>query len=114
MALDTVSDYITEARRLLLDETAPYRYPDADLISALNLGVTEAARLRPDLFFKTLRTGAPAAVTTGSVSMDFRYRTPLLYYIVGMAQLRDDEATQDQRASGLLAKFTAQLMTVQA
>lgn len=114
MALDTVSDYITDARRLLLDEAAPYRYPDADLISALNNGITEAARLRPDLFFKTLRTGAPANVSSGAVSMDFRYRTTLLNYIVGFVQLRDDEATQDQRAGALLARFAAQLMTPQA
>lgn len=111
MALDTVSDYITDARRLLLDEAAPYRYPDADLISALNMGITEAARLRPDLFFKTLRTGAPANVTSGAVAVDFRYRTALLNYIIGMAQLRDDEATQDQRAGALMTKFVAQLMT---
>lgn len=116
MALDTVNDYIVSARRLLLDEAEPYRYPTNDLVEALNFGVTEAIRLRPDLFFKALRSGVNPTYTagTGSVAFDVRYRTALLNYIVGMVQLRDDEATQDQRAGALLTRFTAQLMTLQA
>ena len=38
--LDTVEDYITDARTLLLDTIAPYRYDDASLLVALN--VTQA------------------------------------------------------------------------
>ena len=118
MALDTVNDYIVSARRLLLDEAEPYRYPTADLVDAMNIGIMEAVRLRPDLFFKTLRTGVPASYSASALSttvaLDVRYRSALLYYVVGMAQLRDDEATQDQRAGALLAKFTAQLMSAQA
>ena len=49
-ALETVGQYLEEARRLLQDEIAPYRYPDDDLIDALNIGLLEARRLRADLF----------------------------------------------------------------
>lgn len=118
MALDTVNDYLVAARRLLLDEAEPYRYPSADIVEALNFGLTEAVRLRPDLFFKTLRTGVnpsySAGALTATVTLDVRYRTALLHYIVGMVQLRDDEATQDQRSGALISKFVAQLMTTQA
>lgn len=118
MALDTVNDYVVSARRLLLDEVEPYRYPTADLVDALNFGVTEAVRVRPDLFFKALRSGLnptySSASTGASVTFDVRYRTSLLNYMVGFVQLRDDEATQDQRAGALLTRFLAQLMTLQA
>jgi hypothetical protein len=37
MALDTVVDYLAQARVLLQDKTYPPRYPDAELVEALNL-----------------------------------------------------------------------------
>ena len=49
-ALDTVAQYLEEARRLLQDEVAPFRYPDDDIVDALNIGLMEARRLRADLF----------------------------------------------------------------
>jgi hypothetical protein len=117
MALDTVSDYIASARRLLLDEIDPYRYPSADIVDALNMGVQEMVRLRPDLFFKAMRSSAVPAYSSGStstaVSVDYRYRGALLYYIVGMMQLRDDETTQDTRAGAFIQRFVAQVATLQ-
>lgn len=116
MALETVEDYITRARVLLLDEdSANYRYPDADLIEALNLAVLEAARLRPDLFITEMRDGSypQYEALTEAVDLDARYRLPFVYYIVGHAQLRDDEPTQDQRASAFMSSFTAKLLTTQ-
>jgi hypothetical protein len=46
--------------------------------------------------------------------MDPMYRVSLLYYICGQAQLRDDENTQDARASVFLNKFVAQMLTIQS
>jgi hypothetical protein len=46
--------------------------------------------------------------------MDPMYRSALVYYIVGRAQLRDDESTTDQRASALLTKFVGQMLTIQS
>jgi hypothetical protein len=117
MALDTVSDYITNVRRLLLDETVPYRYGTADMIDALNLGIQEMVRLRPDLFFKAMRTNAIPSYSSDStytaVAVDYRYRGALLYYVMGMMQLRDDESTQDSRAAAFIQRFSAQLLTPQ-
>lgn len=111
-ALDTVQDYITECRRLLQDVDMPYRYPNADLVAALNIGFLEVRRLRADLllthkfvppFFDVSGLGTP-------VPFEPMYRPSLVYYIVGRAQLRDDEPTTDARAGALLQKFTQQLL----
>lgn len=114
-ALDKVSDYIVECRRLLQDKDVPYRYPDADLIDALNIGLLEARRLRADLFLPAF--DIPfflAADTTKDVIFEPMYRQSLVYYMVGRAQLRDEEETTDARAAALLTKFTGQLLTIQS
>jgi hypothetical protein len=115
-ALDTVGQYLTEARRLLQDENDPFRYPDADLVDALNIGLLEARRLRADLFLPLF--DIPYVDSAGTidvatpVTFEPMYRQSLVYYMVGRMQLRDDEGTTDQRAGALLTKFTSQLLTV--
>jgi hypothetical protein len=117
-ALDTVGQYLEEARRLLQDEDIPYRYEDDDLVDAMNIGMLEARRLRADLFLPLFEI--PWFTPTGTidmaapVTMDPMYRSALVYYIVGRAQLRDDESTTDQRASALLTKFVGQMLTIQS
>jgi hypothetical protein len=44
--------------------------------------------------------------------MDEQYRLPFVYFMVGHAQLRDEEDTADARASAFLTKFTSTLLTV--
>lgn len=117
MALDTVQDYIDRARVLLLDQVEPYRYPDVDLVEALNMGIFEARRLRPELlrpYFRDALPGFSTADLSAQVPMDPQYRPAFLYYICGQAHLRDDEITQDSRAAAFLNKFTAQMLTIQA
>ncbi len=113
-ALETLGDYLEEARTLLQDKHEPYRYSDAELVSALNIGLAEARRVRADLFLP--RGDIPFFATGSSVNtkvpMEPMYRPTLVYYIVGRAQLRDDENTTDARAGALLGKFTAQLLQV--
>jgi hypothetical protein len=117
-ALDTLGQYLEEARVLLQDQVIPYRYPDKDLITALNIGLMEARRLRADLFlplfdipwFDPTKTTAPDLAK--KVTFDPMYRSSLIYYVIGRAQLRDDEPTVDSRASALLSKFTNQLLVL--
>lgn len=110
-ALATIEDYILESRRLLQDEISPYRYPDVDVIAALNLALMEARRLRADLFLPNF--AVPLVEMPGTpVPFPEMYRVALVYYIVGHCQLRDDEATTDSRASALLQKFVAKLLLV--
>ena len=115
-ALDTVQDYITAARRLLQDTVATaYRYPDDNLVDALNLALLETRRLRADLFLKqnfTAPSFALPADLTKAVPMNVMYRNALVYFMVGYMQLRDDESTTDSRAAALLGKFQGQLLSV--
>ena len=118
MALDTVADYVRNARVLLQDTVADYRYSDTELVEGLNLGLLEVRRLRPDLMRSYFRSSIPTYTTTSmsttAVAMDPMYRVSLLYYICGQAQLRDDENSQDARASVFLNKFVAQMLTIQS
>ena len=95
-ALETVGQYIEESRRLLQDELSPYRYPNDDLVDALNIGLLEARRLRADLFLPsfTLPWFVPTKTAGGLVAkvpFEPMYRQCVVYYMVGRMQLRDDE-----------------------
>lgn len=115
-SLEKLGDYIVESRRLLQDEFVPYRYPDKDLVEALNIGLQEARRLRPDLFlplFEVPYFNASGTIDLDQpVTLDPMYRSSLVYYATGRMQLRDDEPTVDQRAAGLLQKFIGQMLTI--
>ena len=70
-----------------------------------------ARRLRADLF---LNKDVPffSAVDTTAVDFEQQYRTALLYYVCGNAQLRDEENTEDNRAATFMTKFVGQLTTI--
>lgn len=117
MALDTVQDYVDRARVLLLDEVEPYRYPTVDLVEALNLGLMETRRLRPDVLKSYFRGDFPefsVSAMTAVVPIDPQYRVSFIYYMCGHATLRDDENNQDSRSAAFLNKFVAQMLTIQA
>jgi hypothetical protein len=110
-ALDTVGKIIGYARTLLQDTYEPaYRYPTADLIDALNAGLLDARRLRPDLFLYT-PTNVPFYTTPDEViDLDQQYRLALVYFILGTAQFRDEEDVTDARAGLFMLKFTSMLI----
>lgn len=117
MSLDTVQDYVDRARVLLLDQVDPYRYPTDDLVEALNMGILEVRRLRPDVVKAYLRTTLPdfsSSNLSALVPIDPQYRVAFIYYICGQAQLRDDENNQDSRSAAFLNKFVSQLISIQA
>jgi hypothetical protein len=115
MALDTVANYVAEARILLQDVVPTYRYGDAELLTALNLAIMTARRNRPDLFLSvtTLPFFTVADIAANKAfAMDPQYRVAFLFFMVGWAQLRDEEDTQDTRAAAFIGKFTQQLMSL--
>lgn len=116
MALNKVSDYLDQARVLLQDNVADTaRYTDAELMSSLSIAFLEARRIRPDLFITSLMTDPPDFTDANqTVPMDAQYRMALVYYVCGNAQLRDDEVSEDERASIFLNKFTNQMLVVQS
>jgi len=116
-ALATVQAYIDRARMLLQDRVPPFRYPDDDLVQALNLSILEMRRLRPDLMRAYFREELPdysATATNVAVNLDPMYRVAVVYYICAHMQLQDEEDVTDARAGAFLNKFNAQMLALQA
>ena len=115
LGLSTVTDFVTSARTLLQDTSETYRYSDNEILTAMNIGLLEARRLRPDLF-PTTPTAVPSytIVDGTAIAIDGQYLPALLYYVVGHCQLRDEEGTMDARAGGLMNRFVSQLVTAGA
>lgn len=115
MAYRTVGDVIRQVRTLLQDEDAEgYRYSDVSLIDALNSGLLETKRLRPDLYRH--RRLEPPQYTLAQMGqfIDYEpmYLPALINYTVGMAQLRDAEEETDGRAATLINTFITKLVSV--
>jgi hypothetical protein len=112
--LNTVADYIKDARTLLQDTIPEYRYSDPSLLVGLNVALLEARRIRPDLFvFNLLVNGqvqAFTAVDDTYVVMEPPFRLALLHGLCGHALERDQEDVQDIRATTFLGLFNAGLI----
>lgn len=129
MAISTVRDYVCRARGLLQDLVAPYRYSDDTLMVGLSLAMGEISRVRPDIIVAdrydvgTNETDQTVpfselvfdpTVPSDTVPVPPQYRMALLTFIVGFAQLHDNEDVEDARAAALLNKFVSQLLAVAA
>ncbi|WP_374309877.1 hypothetical protein [Methylocella sp.] len=130
MGLDTAADYVAGARNLLQDRVEPHRFGTDQLVEALNYAFGEIARMRPDMLLEgryTVRLrrrelfeplSAPRFhaddLSAQAVPLPLQYRLAVLYFVAGYVQLYDDEQTQDERASALVAKFEQQLTAVKA
>lgn len=95
------------------DSTFDYRYETASLVDIVNNAMGEAERLRPDLFLGTF-TATSAALTSGTLAswtlpIPMTYFQPVVNYVAGMAQARDDEFSPESRAGVLLATFYSAL-----
>lgn len=111
--LNSVADYVAEARVLLQDVVEPFRYDDASLLTAINLTLLDASRLRSDLFVFNDADGqvqAFANVDDTYVEMEPQFRLAILHGLCGHAMERDQEDYQDSRASAFLGMFTAGLV----
>jgi len=104
--------------RILLQDTdtsgGEYRYSTESLVTNINQGLMEMYRIRPDIFLE-LNFKIPVydnASLDAVITIEPQHVPAIIYYTVGMAQLRDDEPTQDARASGFLGKFTSMLTAV--
>lgn len=98
--LETVTDYITDARTLLQDTIKPYRYADAELLTALNVALLEGRRVRADLFVFCKGGSVPTfRVNDGTkVPIEDQFRLAFLHGMIGHAIERDQEDVQDERA----------------
>jgi hypothetical protein len=136
----TVTAYLAIARLNLQDAVSPYRYPDSNLLFALNIGLHEMSRIRPDMFLdlkyqRPLRKGdtddgnpqdyTEADVATNSdgsynlskgtlVPVPSKYVSSLDWFVTGWSQFLDVTDTQDARAQAFVQKFQTHLTTLTA
>ena len=109
--LNTVADFVAEARVLLQDTVVEYRYPDVDILAALNNGLQEAIRIRQFLFRSNNYVVPTYSVVDNTpVNFSLRYRPALLYYMVGWLQLRDDDENSDQLGGTFIKLFREELL----
>ena len=105
--LDTIGEILNQIRVLLQDTTVAYRYTTDSIITNINMGMWEMYRVRPDVFLET----SFAVPQFSSFELDTewpieeQWMPAIIYYAVGMTQVRDDEGTQDTRAAAFLQKF---------
>ncbi|SRR5258708_3461052 len=117
-ALETITDYINDARVLLQDQVQPYRYDDPSLLTAFNVSLLEGRRLRADLFVfwpnNSLAGGVPFFSTNSAqaVPMEAPFRLAFLHGLVGHALERDQEDIEDTRAGAFLKIFNDILLGV--
>jgi hypothetical protein len=103
-----VSTLTTQARQILQDTVVPYRYSDESLVGIVNEAMYEARRVRPDLFLGKLRTSlTPVASISDQLPLSEQFFGPLVNFVVGRAEMRDDEFTNDKRATTLYGGFYA-------
>jgi hypothetical protein len=109
--LDTVADYITDARTILLDVIAPFRYDDPTLLVAFNVALLEARRIRADLFVYAGST-VPfySANDATQVALEQPFRLAIVFGTVGHALARDQEDVQDARATTFMSLFYSILL----
>lgn len=133
----TWENLISEARETLQDSREPYRYSDAILLNLLNQGLQELGRIRPDAFYDRFLTNdivVPEVVSVDAVpdtdpdtivldedsqvaltdeftdDLNMQFYMPLLYFIIGRAELIEDEFASDGRAMAMLGQFKSSVL----
>lgn len=122
----TYQDVVTEARVLLQDtDDASYRYSNTNLIAIYNRGLQALARVRPDAMYDLYSAnslnvpelvesspGAGQVLWTATFGLEMQFFNPLIAYMVGIAEIVDDEYAEDGRAAMLLAAFKNEVLGI--
>lgn len=111
-----VGTLLNQVRTLLQDVdnmSGQYRYSTDSIITSLNQALMDMYRIRPDLFLELAYVIPSFTVSSmeETVGIEQQYLPPLIYYVVGLTQARDDEQNQDARAMGFLKVFQQTLLT---
>jgi hypothetical protein len=110
VAFQTVGDII-EAARVLLQDVDGDRYSDETMVQALNEGLLETRRLRPDMFRDDPDNVPQYEVADFGDAIQYEpmYRPALVNYVAGRIQMQDDEVSSDQRAAVFVNTFISKL-----
>lgn len=101
-----VSHLVGHVRDMLQDADKD-RYTDERLIQALNLGVLQVRRKRPDYFIGTYHVATELYVTmTEQVSLPDDVLLAVIDYAIGWVEMAEDEYSTDGRAVAMLKQFS--------
>ena len=110
MAHRSIDDLLVDARSILLDRDTTKRYADADLVASLNMALDSLYTARPDAFIALFATGVPHYTvadlglgTPTDFPVDGIFYSPCIMFVVGWAELRDEEYASDGRAATFLS-----------
>lgn len=106
-----VGSLVMRVRETLQDVDDRDRYTDARIIEALNLGILDLRRLRPDAFIGRYSEPTYQIGTDQTLPFDLPeiYIPPLVAYAVGWIETADDEYADDGRAVAMMKKFATDL-----
>ena len=105
-----VSEAITRVRETVQDLPAD-RYSDARIIGALNLGILDTRRDRPDLFIGRFDVDTyQITSTTELFDVPEIAIPPLISYAIGWIEMSSDEYSNDSRAVAMLKKHSGDLI----
>lgn len=114
-----ISDAITQSRQIVQDtRSESYRHTDEKLIGYFNSAISDARKLRPDIFLTGVTASLWEPVPLYTVAdltndtdfpLDQQYFTPVVDYVAGYIGMEDDEYAQDGRAVALLTRFAQKL-----
>lgn len=116
-AFGSIGAMLQQVRVLLQDvdnTSGQYRYSTESLLMAVNQGLLEMFRIRPDLFLE-LSFNVPQysmGELSAVVPVEQQFVPSLIFYTVGLAQLRDDEQNQDARAIAFTQQFVKSMTSV--
>ena len=110
---------VFEAREMLQDTDADDpRYADSTLLNILNRGLHDLGRIRPDIAYTLFAAndlnvpeiveatpGAGQVVWTDPFGLEMQFYPTMLSYLVGVAEITDDEYTEDGRAALFMQAF---------
>ena len=100
----TFQSVIDEARVFLKDSDKT-RYTDAILLNYANDVVRECKRIRPDFFLGSYSSVLSTFALGDTVPIPIEYHQYLKDFIVGRAELVDDEYANETRGVALLVRF---------
>lgn len=124
-ATKTLDDAVNEIRMLINDNDPDgYRFTQTQVLQKINTALREVYRYRPDAYVGNFTQGilsANSPMTYDSTDLgknpatafpldDRLFFSPVVFYVVGMLDLTDDEFADDNRAMTVLAAFRNQLI----